>query len=93
MPRVQTLTADSIVYRYWDGLHAGQFGRFLTTQLYDDPIQALALAYGNTASNFSSFMLARGTTLLTGTVRGVGGLSGGAVQWFIGNSYWLTLIA
>ena len=35
IPRIQTLTADSIVYRYWDGVNAGQLGRFLTTQLYD----------------------------------------------------------
>lgn len=44
IPLLQTLTDDAIVYRYWDGIDSMQPGRYVTTQLYDNPINALALA-------------------------------------------------
>jgi RHS repeat-associated protein len=87
--RVKTLKGNASVYRYWDGNMAAERGRFLTTKLYNNPIDKLSLAYGNTASNVSCFSLPHGTTYLSGRAAKVGFLHGGGIQWFIANSSWL----
>lgn len=90
--RVKTLRTDTSVIRYWDGVNAMEKGRYLTTRLYANPIDKLSLAYGNAATNVSSFTIQQGTTLLTGKAAAVGSLHGGGIQWFINYIAWLIAI-
>jgi RHS repeat-associated protein len=84
MPKVKTLQNPTTVYRYWGG-NASELGRWITPNIYTNPINSLALPAGNTATNLSTFILQQGTSALYGTVAGVGPLVGGGMQYFISN--------
>lgn len=84
MPKVKTLQNPTTVYRYWGG-NASELGRWVTPNMYTNPINSLALPAGNTATNLSTFILQQGTSALYGTVAGVGPLVGGGMQYFISN--------
>lgn len=90
MPKVRTLHNPTTVYRYWGG-NATELGRWVTPNMYANPINSLALPAGNTATNISAFILQQGTSALYGTVAGVGSLAGGGIQYYIANPGWLLI--
>lgn len=44
----------------------------------------LSLPPGNTATNISSFLISKGSTVLSGKVAAMFGQVGGGIQWWIG---------
>ena len=75
-------------YRYYDNIVAFQKGRWLTNALTNNPIGDLVL-YGNNANLVSKFMINGGTKYLVGRVAGS---SVNALQYFVANVNWLTLL-
>ena len=75
-------------YRYYDNIVAFQKGRCLTNALTNNPIGDLVL-YGNNANLVSKFMINGGTKYLVGRVAGS---SVNALQYFVANVNWLTLL-
>ena len=75
-------------YRYYDNIVAFQKGRWLTNALTNNPIGDLVL-YGNNANLVSKFMINGGTKYLVGRVAES---SVNALQYFVANVNWLTLL-
>lgn len=92
-PKLKNVSSGTKVYRYWGG-KAKEIGRWVTPNTYSDPIKSLALnpAWGNTASNVSTLVFNQNATVLVGKVAAQGALSGGGIQWFVGNLSWLALL-
>lgn len=83
-PRVKTLNADTTVYRTWGG-ESGKLGHWISPKNYGTKAKAmLSLPPGNTANNVSTYVLKKGTTVLSGKAAPLFGQSGGGVQWWVG---------
>ena len=76
-------------YRYYDGINAMQKGRYLTNALTSNPIKDLVL-YNNQATMVSKFLINDGTKYLVGRIAGS---SNNALQYFVANINWLTLLS
>ena len=92
-PKLKNISSGTKVNRYWGG-KAHELGRWVSPNTYSNPINSLALdpVWGNTASNVSTFVFNQNATVLVGRVAAQGALSGGGIQWFVGNLSWLTLL-
>ena len=75
-------------YRYYDNISAFQKGRWLTNALTNNPIEDLVL-YDNKATMVSEFMINGGTQYLVGRVAKS---PINAIQYFVANINWLTLL-
>ena len=83
-PKVQTLNADTTVYRAWGGT-SQQYGHWISPHNYGSNTRSmLALPPGNTLENISTFVLTEGTTVLSGKVAPMFGQAGGGIQWWVG---------
>jgi len=83
--KVTTAKKSIVAHRYWDGIEAMEFGRWLTPHKYSNPISSLAL-YNNLATNISSFTIPKGTKFLSGTVAQTSTQLGGGFQFRIANA-------
>ncbi len=92
-PKLKNIASGTKVNRYWGGT-AREMGRWVSPNMYSNPINSLALnpAWGNTASNLSTFVFNQNATVLVGKAAAQGALTGGGIQWFIGNVAWLALL-
>ena len=82
-PKVKTLKTDTTVYRTWGGT-TQELGHWVSPNNYGSSARnLLSLPTGNTMTNTSSFLLPKGTTVLTGKAAPLFGQSGGGVQWWI----------
>ena len=82
-PKVQTLKADTTVYRTWGGT-TQKLGHWVSPNNYGESARSLlSLPTGNTMVNTSTFIIPRGTTVLAGKAAPLFGQSGGGVQWWI----------
>ena len=82
-PKVQTLKADTTVYRTWGGT-TQELVHWVSPNNYGSSARSLlSLPAGNTMTNTSSFLLPKGTTVLAGKAAPLFGQSGGGVQWWI----------
>ena len=83
MPTVQTLKADTTVYRTWGGA-THKLGHWVSP--YDYGIEArslLSLPPGNTMEYTSTFIIPRGTQVLVGKAAPLFGQPGGGIQWWV----------
>ena len=84
IPNVKTLNSDTTVYRTWGG-STEKYGHWVSPNYYGaDARSMLALPPCNTMENVSSFILQKGTSVLSGKVAPQFGLSGGGIQWWVG---------
>ena len=92
-PKLKNISSGTKVNRYWGG-KAHEIGRWVSPKTYSNPINSLALnpVWGNTASNVSTLVFNQNATVLVGKVAAQGALSGGGIQWFVGNLSWLALL-
>jgi len=92
-PKLKNIFSGTKVNRYWGGT-AEKIGRWVSPNMYSNPVKSLALnpVWGNTASNVSTLIFNQNATVLVGIVATQGGLSGGGIQYFVGNTAWLTLL-
>ena len=82
-PKVQTLKADTTVYRTWGG-QTQELGHWISPNNYGTSARSmLSLPPGNTMANTSTFLLQKGTTVLAGKAAPLFGQTGGGVQWWI----------
>lgn len=82
-PRVQTLKADTTVYRTWGGT-TQELGHWVSPNNYGSNARnLLSLPAGNTTANMSFFLLPKGTNVLVGKAAPLFGQSGGGVQWWV----------
>lgn len=82
-PTLRALKTDTTVYRSWGGA-SGKFSHWVSPIDYGSNIRsALALPNSNTAENFSTFVLKKGTSVLQGRVAPNFGQYGGGAQWWI----------
>ena len=82
-PQVKTLNADTTVYRTWGG-DAHELGHWVSPQNYGSSARSmLSLPPGNTAENVSSFVIQKGTSVLSGQVAPMFGQPGGGLQWWV----------
>ncbi len=82
-PKVQTLKMDTTVYRTWGGT-TKELGHWVSPNNYGSSARSLlSLPSSNTMTNTSSFLLQKGTTVLTGKAAPLFGQTGGGVQWWI----------
>ncbi len=83
-PKVQTLKADTTVYRTWGG-NSGKYGHWVSPQNYGPNAKSmLSLPPVNTAENVSTFVLREGTSVLSGKAAPLFGQAGGGIQWWVG---------
>ncbi|MDE7395565.1 MAG: hypothetical protein K2M95_05570 [Clostridiales bacterium] len=87
IPNVKT-AKGTVAYRYYDGVEALQEGRWLTNALTDNPVRDLVL-YNNKATMVSKFIIQDGAKYLVGKIAGS---PVNAIQFFVANVNWLTLI-
>lgn len=87
IPSVKT-SKGVTAFRYFDDVNARQVGKWLTNTLSNNPIDDLVL-YNNSASKVSAFVINSGTKYLSGRIAGS---SVNAIQYFVGNINWLTLL-
>ncbi|MBE6536815.1 MAG: DUF4237 domain-containing protein, partial [Ruminococcaceae bacterium] len=82
-PKVQTLKADTTVYRSWGGT-TQELGHWISPNNYGSNARnLLSLPTGNTMTNTSTFLLPKGTTVLAGKAAPLFGQSGGGIQWWV----------
>lgn len=82
-PKVKTLKADTTVYRTWGG-DSREIGHWVSPNNYGSSARnLLSLPASNTMTNTSTFLLPKGTTVLTGEAAPLFGQTGGGVQWWI----------
>jgi len=82
-PTVKTLQTDTTVYRTWGGT-TQELGHWVSPYNYgSDARSLLSLPPGNTMSHTSTFIIPRGTRVLTGEAAPLFGQSGGGIQWWI----------
>ena len=82
-PKVQTLKVDTPVYRTWGG-GTQELGHWVSPNNYGASARSvLSLPSCNTATNTSSFLLPKGTTVLAGEAAPLFGQMGGGIQWWI----------
>lgn len=85
-PKVQTLKADTTVYRAWGG-SSGEYGHWVSPNNYGANARGmLSLPPVNTAENISTFVLPRGTTVLSGKAAPLFGQLGGRNS-MVGSSF------
>ncbi len=83
IPKVKTLKADTTVYRTWGGKSA-ELGSWVSPNNYGANARGvLSLPASNTMTNTSTFIIPKGTTVLTGKAAPMFGQIGGGVQWWI----------
>ena len=87
IPRVKN-SKGITAYRYYDSISAFQKGRYLTNTLTNNPIKDLVL-YNNQATMVSKFIINDGAKYLVGRIAGS---SVNALQYFVANINWLTLL-
>ena len=92
-PKLTRIKAGTQVNRFWGG-SARELGRWVSPRVYTNPVKSLALdpAWGNTAANMSTLVFNQNCTVLVGKVAAQGSLSGGGIQWFLGNIAWLSVL-
>ena len=92
-PKLKSISSGTQVNRYWGGT-AKEIGHWVTPKTYANPVQSLALnpEWGNTATNMSRLVFNQNCQVLVGRAAAQGVLSGGGIQWFVGNIGWLSLL-
>ena len=92
-PHLQEISSGIKAYRVWGG-NSRALGKWVSPKIYANPVKSLALnpAWGNTATNISTVFFNQNTTVLVGKAAAQAGLSGGGIQWFVGNLSWLALV-
>ena len=87
--KIKSINVDTTVYRYYSD-SARRISYWVTPRTYSNPVQKLALAYGNnTAKYLAQLTLTSGARVLTGTVAGAGGLLGGGIQYYVYDLAWI----
>lgn len=86
-PRLKTSHGTRAI-RYYDGVNAMERGRYLTSNAIENPIKNLVL-YNNGATMSAEFTINRGAQYLSGIVAGS---PVNAIQYFVANINWLTLL-
>ena len=87
--KIKSINVDTTVYRYYPDA-AKRISYWVTPRTYSNPIQKLALAYGNnTAKYLAQLTLKSGAQVLAGTVAGAGGLLGGGIQYYVYDLSWI----
>jgi len=92
VPKVQTLTADTTVYRAWGGNPAtggsAKIGPWVSQNNYGTSARSwLSISASNAMTHTSAFMVPAGTQVLTGTAAPLFGQVGGGIQWWL--ALWL----
>lgn len=82
--KMKTLKTDTTVFRTWGG-ESGKYGHWVSPNNYGANAKSmLSLPDGNSAEYVSSFVLPKGTKVLSGVAAGMFGQSGGGIQWWVG---------
>ena len=82
-PHVKTLKADTTVYRTWGG-DANELGHWVSPHNYGSSARSmLSLPPNNSAENVSSFVIQKGTSVLSGKAAPMFGQPGGGLQWWV----------
>lgn len=83
-PRLKVLNSNTTVYRTWGGA-SSKFGHWISPKNYGSAARRmLSLPPWNTATNTSSFLISKGSTVLSGKAAALFGQAGGGIQWWIG---------
>ena len=83
-PKLKTLKWDTTVYRTWGG-SSPEYGHWITPKNYGSAARSmLSLPAGNSASNTSTFLITKGSSVLKGKAAALFGQAGGGIQWWIG---------
>ena len=83
-PKLKILNNNTTVYRTWGG-GSGKYGHWISPKNYGSAAKSmLSLPPVNTATNTSSFLISKGSTVLTGKAAALFGQTGGGIQWWIG---------
>ena len=83
-PRLKVLDSDTTVYRTWGGV-SGEVGHWTSPKNYGPAARKmLSLPPENTAVNTSTFLISKGSTVLSGKAAALFGQPGGGIQWWIG---------
>jgi RHS repeat-associated protein len=84
-PKLETLKSDTTVFRVWGG-ETKELGHWVSPINYGaDAISKLALPSQNSAINVSTFIIQKGTQVLTGIADDLGPQLGGGIQWWVSN--------
>ena len=87
--KVKSINVDTTVYRYYSN-PSRKISYWVTPKQYANPVQKLALAYGNNTATYSAELtLQAGAQVLSGPVANVGSLWGGGLQYYVPNLLWL----
>ena len=83
-PRLKVLDSNTTVYRTWGGV-SGKVGHWTSPKNYGPAARKmLSLPLENTAVNTSTFLIPKGSTVLSGKAAALFGQPGGGIQWWIG---------
>lgn len=87
--KIKNVNVDTTIYRYYSDT-TKRISYWVTPRTYSNPVQKLALAYGNnTAQYLAQLTLKSGAQILAGTVAGAGGLLGGGIQYYVHDLSWI----
>ena len=83
-PKLKVLNSNTTVYRTWGG-NSGQFGHWISPKNYGSATRSmLSLPSGNTATSTSTFVISKGSKVLSGKAAALFEQAGGGIQWWIG---------
>ena len=91
-PKLTNVQKGTKAFRVHGG-KSNAIGSWVSPKIYSNPVSKLALdpKWGNTASELSTLLFNQDAMILVGKAAAQGALKGGGIQWFLGDTLWLSL--
>lgn len=91
-PKLTNVQKGTKAFRVHGG-KSNAIGSWGSPKIYSKPVSKLAFdpKWGNTASELSTLLFNQDALILVGKAAAQGALKGGGIQWFLGDTLWLSL--